>query len=84
MLVQVPVVPKAPPWPVSHPSGIPMGIGNNCVVKQAIVDKNVRIGDGVVITPEGKPSDVQTDLYWMRDGIIVIPKNTVIPPGTVL
>jgi glucose-1-phosphate adenylyltransferase len=69
---------------VSHPSGIPMGIGNNCVIKQAIVDKNVRIGDGVVVTPEGKDADVQTDLYWIRDGIIVIPKNTVIPPGTVL
>lgn len=69
---------------VSHPSGIPMGIGRDCVIKQAIVDKNVRIGDGVVVTPEGKPADVQTDLYWIRDGIIVIPKNTVIPPGTVL
>jgi len=69
---------------VSHPSGIPMGIGKNCFIKKAIVDKNVRIGDGVVVTPEGKSGDVQTDLYWIRDGIIVIPKNTVIPPGTVL
>jgi glucose-1-phosphate adenylyltransferase len=69
---------------VGHSSGIPMGIGKNCVIRQAIVDKNVRIGDGVVVTPEGKPSDVQKELYWIRDGIIVIPKNTVIPPGTVL
>jgi glucose-1-phosphate adenylyltransferase len=69
---------------VGHPSGIPMGIGRNCVIRQAIVDKNVRIGDGVIITPDGKASDMQTDLYWVRDGIIVIPKNTVIPPGTVL
>jgi glucose-1-phosphate adenylyltransferase len=65
-------------------SGIPMGIGKHCFIKQAIVDKNVRIGNGVVITPEGKPEDVETDLYWIRDGIIVIPKNTVIPDGTVL
>ncbi len=70
---------------VNHPSGIPMGIGMNCVIKQAIVDKNVRIGDGVIITPEGKTGDdVQTDLYWIREGIIVIPKNTVIPAGTIL
>ncbi len=68
----------------THPSGIPMGIGKNCVIRQAIIDKNVRIGDGVVITPEGKPEDVQTDLYWIRDGVLVVPKNTIIPSGTVL
>jgi glucose-1-phosphate adenylyltransferase len=69
---------------VEDPSGIPMGIGRNCVVKNTIIDKNVRVGDNVVISPEGKPSDEQTDLYWIRDGIMVIPKNTVIPSGTVL
>ena len=69
---------------VEHLSGIPIGIGRNCFIRQAIVDKNVRIGDGVTITPEGKPENVQTELYWMRDGIIVIPKNTVIPDGTIL
>ena len=69
---------------ISHASGIPLGIGKDCIIKQAIVDKNVRIGDGVVISPEGKPTDEVTDLYWIRDGIIVIPKNTVIPSGTIL
>lgn len=69
---------------VDHPSGVPIGIGRNCTVKNAIVDKNVRIGDDVVISPEGKPLDDQTDLYWIRDGIMVIPKNTVIPSGTIL
>lgn len=69
---------------VDHPSGIPMGIGKNCTVKNSIIDKNARIGDDVVISPEDKPPDVQTDLYWIRDGIMVIPKNTVIPSGTVL
>jgi glucose-1-phosphate adenylyltransferase len=69
---------------VEDASGIPMGIGKNCHVKNAIIDKNVRIGDGVVISPEGKPSDEESELYWIRDGIIVIPKNTVIPSNTVL
>lgn len=69
---------------VADPSGIPMGIGRNCFIKKAIIDKNVRIGNGVVITPEGKPENVETDLYWIRDGIIIVPKNTVIPDGTVL
>ncbi len=69
---------------VSDPSGIPMGIGRNCFIKKAIIDKNVRIGNGVVITPDGKPEKVETDLYWIRDGIIIVPKNTVIRDGTVL
>ncbi|MDF7826651.1 glucose-1-phosphate adenylyltransferase [Pontiellaceae bacterium B12227] len=69
---------------IDDPSGIPMGIGKNCVVKNAIIDKNVRIGDNVVISPEGKPADEQTDLYWVCEGIIVIPKNTVIPSGTTI
>lgn len=69
---------------VEDPSGIPMGIGRNCRVKNAIIDKNARIGDDVVISPEGKPENVESELFWVRDGIIVIPKNTVIPSGTVL
>ncbi len=69
---------------IKHESGIPLGIGQDCIIKQAIIDKNARIGDGVVISPEGKPADEMTDLYWIRDGIIVIPKSTVIPSGIVL
>jgi glucose-1-phosphate adenylyltransferase len=69
---------------VDDPSGIPIGIGKGCRVKNAIIDKNARIGDGVVISPVGKPDNEQTDRYWIRDGIMVIPKNTVIPSGTVL
>jgi len=69
---------------ITHESGVPLGIGRNCIVKQAIIDKNARIGDEVVISPEGKSDDMVSDLYWIRDGIMVIPKNTVIPSGTVL
>jgi glucose-1-phosphate adenylyltransferase len=69
---------------VEHPSGVPLGIGRNCSIKNAIIDKNARIGDDVVISPEGKSGDEVTDLYWVRDGIMVIPSNTVIPSGTVL
>ncbi len=69
---------------VEDPSGIPMGIGRDCFIKNAIIDKNVRIGDNVTISPEGKPENEETELYWIRDGIMVIPKNTVIQPGTVL
>lgn len=69
---------------IEDPSGVPVGIGRNCLIKRAIIDKNVRIGDGVIISPENKPANEVSELYWVRDGIIVIPKNTVIPAGTVL
>ena len=59
----------------------PIGIGRNCVSDRAIIDKNARISDGAVITPEGKPSNLDGDNYFIRDGIVVIPKNTVIPAG---
>ena len=59
----------------------PIGIGRNCVIDRAIIDKNARIADGVVITPEGKPPNLDADNYFVRDGIVVVPKNAVIPAG---
>ena len=41
----------------------PIGIGRNCVIKRAIIDKNARIGDGVVITPDGKPDNYDSENY---------------------
>ncbi len=68
--------------PASIPEGLPpMGVGRNCVVDRAIIDKNARIADGVVITPEGKPTDFDGPNYFIRDGIVVVPKNAVIPAG---
>ncbi len=61
---------------------VPIVIGRNCVIDRAIIDKNARISDGVVITPEGKPENLDTDNYFIRDGIVVIPKNAVIPAGS--
>ena len=66
----------------SSASGMPpIGIGRNCVIDRAIIDKNARIADGVVITPEGKPPDLDAGNYFIRDGIVVVPKNAVIPAG---
>jgi glucose-1-phosphate adenylyltransferase len=59
----------------------PIGIGRNCVIERTIIDKNARIGDGVVITPEGKPANLDAENYFIRGGIVVIPKNAVIPAG---
>jgi glucose-1-phosphate adenylyltransferase len=60
------------------------GIGRDCIIKNAIIDKDVRIGDGCRISPEGKEDGTETDIYAVHDGVIVIPKKTIIPPGTVL
>lgn len=64
-------------------AGIPrIGIGRECHIENAIIDKNARIGDKVVISPKGKAPDADGEGYYVRDGIVVIPKNSVIPAGT--
>ena len=69
-----------------RPSGsVPMlGIGRNCLIRKAIVDKNVRIGDNVKITNERGLSDFENEFCVIHSGITIIPKNTVIPAGTVI
>jgi glucose-1-phosphate adenylyltransferase len=65
--------------------GIPLlGIGDRCYIKNAIIDKNVRIGNDVRIN--GGPHLENTDhpLYVAKDGIIVIKKGAVIPNGFVI
>ena len=64
--------------------GIPIGIGPGSKIENAIIDKNVRIGEGVTISAFPKGLDFDEDMYSVQDGIVVIPKKTVIPPGTVI
>ena len=61
-----------------------LGIGSNCKILNAIIDKNARIGNNVTISPDGKPDKVDHELYYIRDGIVIIPKNAIIPHGTVI
>ncbi len=61
-----------------------IGIGANCKIENAIIDKNARIGNNVTISPAGKPDNVDHALYYIRDGIVIIPKGGVIPHGTVI
>jgi glucose-1-phosphate adenylyltransferase len=61
---------------------LPIGIGKNCHIECAILDKNVRIGDNVVIKPFPGDRDIDGDLYFVRDGVVVIAKDTEIPSGT--
>ncbi len=61
-----------------------VGIGQNTTIENAIIDKNARIGDNVVITPADKPEEVDHPLFHIRDGVVIIPKNGVIPSGTII
>ena len=66
-------------------SGKPkIGIGRNTRIENAIIDKNARIGNDCVLSPAGKPENLDHPLYYIRDGILIIPKNGSIPHGTVL
>ena len=70
---------------MSEAAGRPrVGIGRDSRIENAIVDKNARIGDNVIISPEGKAKDTDHSLYYIRDGIVIIPKNGVVPDKTVI
>ncbi|MEL6811166.1 MAG: glucose-1-phosphate adenylyltransferase [Bacteroidota bacterium] len=63
---------------------IPMGIGERCFIKNAILDKNCCIGDDVRINGGPHLEDAETDTYCIKDGIVVVKKNAVIPHGFVI
>ena len=66
-------------------NGAPLGIGRNCDIEGAIIDKNARIGSGVTIRPFPRGTEISDRETWfVQDGIVVIPKNAVIPSGTVI
>ena len=62
----------------------PLGLGRNCKIRKAILDKNVRIGDNVRITNVKGLDNFDGPNYFIRDGIVIIGKNAVIPSGTVI
>ena len=63
-----------------------IGIGENTIIQRAIIDKNVRIGKNVKLINQGGAVDHDADdrSYYIRDGIIIIPKNAVIADSTVI
>lgn len=60
---------------------IPLGVGADCYVEGAILDKNVRLGRGVVIRPFPRGKDLDREIWFVRDGIVVVPKSAEIPAG---
>jgi len=61
---------------------VAFGVGMNCYIEGAILDKNARIGDNVVIRPFPRTADIDNEKWYVRDGIVVIPKDAEIASGT--
>jgi glucose-1-phosphate adenylyltransferase len=61
-----------------------IGIGENSIIRNAIIDKNAHIGAGVQIVNEQRVQELDGNGYYIRDGIVIVPKNGVLPDGTVI
>jgi glucose-1-phosphate adenylyltransferase len=61
-----------------------IGVGRNCNIRHAIIDKNARIGDGVTLSPAGKPDGDYAHDVVIRDGILCVCKGATIPSGFTL
>ena len=64
------------------PEGLPLGIGRNVVLDRVIVDKNARIGEGARLVNEAKLEQADGDGYYIREGIIIVPKGGEVKAGT--
>jgi glucose-1-phosphate adenylyltransferase len=65
--------------------GLPwVGIGENTVIRNAIIDKNVRIGSNVRILNEGSMQDHDGGNFYIREGIVIVPKGATITDGTII
>jgi glucose-1-phosphate adenylyltransferase len=65
--------------------GVPsFNVGDDCHIERAILDKDCRVGHNVTINYRGKEANVDGDCFYIRDGIVVIPKGMVVPDGKVI
>jgi glucose-1-phosphate adenylyltransferase len=68
--------------PGADPAAVPIGIGRDVVLTRVIVDKNARIGDGARLVNAPGVEHADGDGYYIRNGIIIVPKDATILPGT--
>jgi len=71
-------------YPEPGPGEPPVGVGEGCSISNAIIDKNARIGRGVRICNEQGVQEADGEGWAIRDGIVVVEKNGVVPDGTVI
>ncbi len=73
---------KTTPDPATGKPAI--GIGDNSVIENAIIDKNARVGRNVRLTNEARTEHADGPCWYIRDSIVIVPKDTVVPDGTVV
>jgi glucose-1-phosphate adenylyltransferase len=61
-----------------------LGVGFGSIIHNAIIDKNARIGNDVRLSPFGVEEKWETEAMYVRDGVLIIKKNAIIPDGTVV
>jgi len=59
-----------------------LGIGERCFISNAIIDKNVQIGNDVRIVGGDHLAEGKHDFFYVMDGIVILPKGAVVPDGT--
>jgi glucose-1-phosphate adenylyltransferase len=72
------------PWDAEASEAPLIGVGRDCVIRNAILDLDTRIGDGSRLVNEAGVQEADAEAYSIRGGVIVVPKGAVIPPGTVV
>lgn len=60
------------------------GVGPGAIIERAILDKNARIGEGAIIRGAPDRPDEDGDGWYLRDGIVIVPKDATVKPGTVI
>jgi glucose-1-phosphate adenylyltransferase len=68
---------------VPQDEATPIGIGEDVVLDRVIVDKNAWIGEGARLTNEANVESADGEGYYIRGGIVIVPKGAVVPPGTI-
>ena len=63
---------------------VPLGIGRDVVLDRTIVDKNARIADGVRLVNQAGVQHADGDGYYIRNGVIIVPKGATLPAGLVV
>ncbi len=62
----------------------PLGVGDGTVIRRAILDKGARVGRDVALVNEKGVQEADGDCYFIREGLVIVPKNAIVPDGTVV
>ncbi len=65
-------------------SDVPLGVGRDCVLNRAIIDLDARVGNGCRLVNEEGVAEADGENYYIRQGIVVVPRRAVLEPGTVI